>query len=87
MPGLQRRSPPNNALKRRESVERHDHFVMVDHAELPTDQFIAKIRIYTARVEQVDAVAKLMPLRFDRSKFALGAMKLPGVIAPGKNTV
>jgi len=84
---MQRRSPRVSSISCCGSIERHDHFVVMDDAKLAADQFIAQVRINTARIEQIHAIAQFIPLSLNGLKFTLGAMELTRVVAPRQNAV
>ena len=71
----------------RSSVERDDHLVGTDHAEVFASQLVGEIGIGMARVEQVRAMLQLRLLLLQLRKIGVALLESAMVAAPGEDPV
>lgn len=60
---------------------------MMEHAQLPPDQFVTEVWIDAAGVQQVNPIPKLAPLRVHLLQLCPGTVQLTRIISPGEYPV
>ena len=78
---------PDGAGRRGLAVERDDHLVGTDQAELAADQLLGEIGIGVARIEQLRAMGEPRPLGLELGELDAALGLGAAIIAPGEHAI